>query len=205
MAGQIRHWFLFFSFFCLFQGSINSLSSQTSLRKVKRVSRQDSKLLSPRKTPEKELMLSTKANNGAVNGDNKGHLVGLEKSEIGGVKWNVGISFLKLLWIFCFGELIYRILFLKKFPSCFSSLQVYMMFLKHMSYPASFGIMFFYFCFNGVSVGTNIWLGQWADDANDTFRRNSTEWRDYRLGVYGGLGGIQGTNLNHSFFNRLEK
>ncbi|OQV17405.1 Multidrug resistance-associated protein 1 [Hypsibius exemplaris] len=145
--------------------SIHSSGSQTSLRKVKRVSRQDSKLLSSRKTPEKEILLSGKEKNGGVKGDKLGNLVGLEKSEIGGVKWDV-----------------------------------YMTFLRHMSLPASLGIMLFYFMFNGISVGTNIWLGYWAEDAKDPFRRNSTEWRDYRLGIYGGLGGIQGLFV---FFSAL--
>ncbi|OQV17409.1 Multidrug resistance-associated protein 1 [Hypsibius exemplaris] len=128
--------------------SITSLTSRASMRKIKRLmSRQDSKM--PKMT-EKE---ATDAKGPA----NKGNLVELEKSEIGGVKWNV-----------------------------------YWLFLKHMSLPAAMGMILFYIIFNGISVYTNIWLGDWAEDSKDPMRRNSTEWRDFRLGIYGGLGGVQG-------------
>ncbi|XP_055346997.1 multidrug resistance-associated protein 1-like [Paramacrobiotus metropolitanus] len=69
---------------------------------------------------------------------------------------------------------------------------VYMMYLKHMTYGASFVIILFYAAFNGVAVGTNVWLGEWSNDSYIPERRNSTEWRDYRLGIYGALGAIQG-------------
>ncbi|OQV17406.1 Multidrug resistance-associated protein 1 [Hypsibius exemplaris] len=138
--------------------SIHSLGSQTSLRKVKRVSRQDSKLFSSRKTLGNEKI-------GGIKGDRSGNLVGLEKSEIGGVKWDV-----------------YRI------------------FLHHISFPAALAILLFYFISNGVSISANIWLGHWVEDHKYPVRRNSTEWRDYRLGIYGGLGAIQGLFV---FFSAL--
>ncbi|GAV03421.1 hypothetical protein RvY_13847 [Ramazzottius varieornatus] len=69
---------------------------------------------------------------------------------------------------------------------------VYTTYLSHTSYPAGLGVILFYLIHNAVSVGTNFWLGDWADDSEKPERVNDTAWRDYRLGVYGGLGGVQG-------------
>ena len=51
------------------------------------------------------------------------------------------------------------------------------------------------FVFVGTNVGTNFWLAAWAEDSEclapgETL---STKQRDYRLGVYGAMGLIQGS------------
>ncbi|GAV03418.1 hypothetical protein RvY_13844 [Ramazzottius varieornatus] len=69
---------------------------------------------------------------------------------------------------------------------------VYTTYLKHTSYLAGLAVIFFQMASNAVGVGTNFWLGDWADDSEKAERSNSTAWRDYRLTVYGGLGGAQG-------------
>ena len=69
---------------------------------------------------------------------------------------------------------------------------IYVMFLRNMTWILVFGVFTSYLLSNAANVATNIWLGEWADDSRYPDRANSTWWRHYRLGVYGGLGSAQG-------------
>lgn len=139
--------------------STTSQISVHSLKKIKDVFRQSSRRLS--KTPEHPV---PEKKTPVSEPDEKGKLVDIEKSEIGGVKWGV-----------------------------------YFMFMNQMSFIVVIGLSVFYGISYGMSVGANFWLGQWALDAAFEDRRNSTEWRDFRLGVYSVFGALQGTDNNLSF------
>ena len=78
------------------------------------------------------------------------------------------------------------------------SWSVYILFLSQMTWIVVSGIFTFYVLSNACNLLTNLWLGDWADDSKNASRVNSTEWRDYRLGVYGGLGALQGAQFFRS-------
>lgn len=52
-------------------------------------------------------------------------------------------------------------------------------------------MVFFFVTFSSLGMGANFWLNDWALDAS-LEGRNTTEWRDYRLGIYGLFGVLQG-------------
>ena len=72
---------------------------------------------------------------------------------------------------------------------------IYLMFLRNMTWMVVAGIFVSYILSNSASLGTNIWLAQWADDSRYPERRNDTSWRNYRLGIYGALGTLQGIRI----------
>lgn len=43
----------------------------------------------------------------------------------------------------------------------------------------------------GFNLGGSLWLTAWSNDALDISKRNDTNLRDLRLGVYGGLGALE--------------
>ncbi|GAV06012.1 hypothetical protein RvY_16054-2 [Ramazzottius varieornatus] len=69
---------------------------------------------------------------------------------------------------------------------------IYVMFLRNMTWTVVAGIFVSYILSNAASLATSIWLGEWADDSRHPERGNDTTWRNYRLGVYGALGALQG-------------
>ncbi|OWA50132.1 Multidrug resistance-associated protein 1 [Hypsibius exemplaris] len=72
------------------------------------------------------------------------------------------------------------------------SWSVYILFLRQMTWLVVSGIFSFYVLSNAANIGTNLWLNDWANDGKIPERANGTAWRDFRLGVYGGLGALQG-------------
>ncbi|GAV06011.1 hypothetical protein RvY_16054-1 [Ramazzottius varieornatus] len=69
---------------------------------------------------------------------------------------------------------------------------IYVMFLRNMTWTVVAGIFVSYILSNSANLATNIWLGQWADDSRHPERSTDTSWTNYRLGVYGALGSLQG-------------
>ena len=69
---------------------------------------------------------------------------------------------------------------------------VYDTYFKNASYKAVFGMAASYALFNAFNVAGSFWLTAWTGDAEDPRLRNSTEQRDFRVGIYGMFGGIQG-------------
>lgn len=69
---------------------------------------------------------------------------------------------------------------------------VYFIYLKHLSFPVAAGVFVLYVCSNTAAIGTNLWLGQWSQDAGHPDRLDSNEWRDYRLSIYAVLGFVHG-------------
>ncbi|XP_061404841.1 multidrug resistance-associated protein 1-like isoform X1 [Lethenteron reissneri] len=69
-------------------------------------------------------------------------------------------------------------------------LSVFLEYMRSVGLPLSLAVGLLYLTQNTAAVGSNVWLSEWANDAelNDT-RRPGTE---LRLGVYGALGGAQG-------------
>ena len=55
------------------------------------------------------------------------------------------------------------------------------------------GTFLFYCVFVASQCFTNIWLSWWSTDPPPVNGTQDTELRDLRLGVYGGLGLVQGT------------
>ena len=72
---------------------------------------------------------------------------------------------------------------------------VYDTYFKNASYKAAFGMAASYALCNAFNVAGSFWLTAWTGDAEDPRLRNSTEQRDFRLGIYGMFGGIQGGKL----------
>jgi hypothetical protein len=71
-------------------------------------------------------------------------------------------------------------------------LSVFMAYLKAVGPTLSLTILAFYVLNNASSVGYNIWLSKWSDDASNPNLTYDAAQRDMRLGVYGALGGAQG-------------
>ncbi|OQV17373.1 Canalicular multispecific organic anion transporter 2 [Hypsibius exemplaris] len=68
---------------------------------------------------------------------------------------------------------------------------VYSSYFKNASYRAVFGMVASYFAFSSFDLGGSFWLTAWTSDASDPVRKNDTNQRDFRLGIYGMFGGIQ--------------
>ncbi|XP_055346894.1 uncharacterized protein LOC129594288 [Paramacrobiotus metropolitanus] len=75
---------------------------------------------------------------------------------------------------------------------------VYMMYLKQVTFPVAMGVLVLHIFSNASAVGTNVWLGEWSEDSIQG--RNSTAMRDFRLGIYGLLGAVQGAFILGSTF-----
>lgn len=53
-------------------------------------------------------------------------------------------------------------------------------------------IIAFYFLYNAASIGSNMWLSDWSNDALYFNTTHDTAHRNMRLGVYGAIGFLQG-------------
>ena len=69
---------------------------------------------------------------------------------------------------------------------------VYDTYFRNASYKAVFGMVASYTLFTAFNVAGSFWLTAWTGDAEDPRLRNSTEQRDFRVGIYGMFGVIQG-------------
>ena len=59
--------------------------------------------------------------------------------------------------------------------------------------PVTFTLLF-YLLYIVSQIATNIWLSAWSSDVPLPDGSQDVEQRNLRLGVYGGLGGVQGTS-----------
>lgn len=74
-------------------------------------------------------------------------------------------------------------------------LSVYLTYFKFMRWDLTCLIVLLYFIWNGLNVFNSIWLSEWSNDAErfaSPAQANSAPNRDYRLGVYGAIGALQG-------------
>ena len=69
---------------------------------------------------------------------------------------------------------------------------VYLYYARSVGFMASSVAGFFYICFQGFSVGANIWLSAWTSDPLAT---SDTSTRDKYLAVYGVLGLLQSLSI----------
>lgn len=73
------------------------------------------------------------------------------------------------------------------------SWDVYKHYIKSIGIGISLATILLNMVFQGFSIGSNVWLGVWADDAKLTVNGTvNTAKRDMYLGVYGALGIGQG-------------
>lgn len=75
--------------------------------------------------------------------------------------------------------------------------QVYLDYAKAVGPLLSVFICFLYMCQNAASIGANIWLSHWADDAlpKDASTNHTESNVHLRVGVYAALGIAQGEQL----------
>ena len=57
--------------------------------------------------------------------------------------------------------------------------------------------LLFYVLYIASQIATNIWLSAWSSDVPLPDGTQDTDQRNLRLGVYGGLGGVQGRYLHY--------
>lgn len=70
---------------------------------------------------------------------------------------------------------------------------VYKHYMECIGYLLIFSTLMMFFMYQSFSIGSNIWLGFWADD-NEVYQ-NDTGKRDMYLTVYGALGFAQGNKI----------
>lgn len=75
------------------------------------------------------------------------------------------------------------------------SWQVYKYYLKSIGFFLTAATILLNMVFQGFSIGSNVWLGRWADDKDLANGTQNTQKRDMYLGVYGALGIGQGEFL----------
>ncbi|XP_049823779.1 multidrug resistance-associated protein 1 isoform X4 [Aethina tumida] len=68
------------------------------------------------------------------------------------------------------------------------SWQVYKYYLKSIGFFLTAATILLNMVFQGFSIGSNVWLGRWADDKDLANGTQNTQKRDMYLGVYGALG-----------------
>ena len=73
------------------------------------------------------------------------------------------------------------------------SFGVFAIYLKACGFLMCVVTVIFYIFYVATQIGTNIWLSEWSNDQPEPDGTQDTELRDLRLGVYGGLGGGQGS------------
>ncbi|XP_048248325.1 multidrug resistance-associated protein 1-like isoform X3 [Haliotis rufescens] len=73
-------------------------------------------------------------------------------------------------------------------------LGVFMAYIKAIGPILSAIILLFYLLYNAASIGSNVWLSDWSNDA-ERFNHTNTAQRDMRLGVYAALGFSQGVAI----------
>ena len=67
--------------------------------------------------------------------------------------------------------------------------------------PLAFSVMMlFYLVYLSAQAAGNIWLSKWSSDPSPINGSQDIPLRNLRLGVYGGIGGIQGTIPIYSRF-----
>ena len=76
---------------------------------------------------------------------------------------------------------------------------VFVAYCKALGLCNAFIVLFFFLVYQAASLYSNIWLSSWTEDnllKNDSLYNTSkyTDRRDLYLGVYGGLGLLQGAN-----------
>ncbi|GAU92896.1 hypothetical protein RvY_04916-3 [Ramazzottius varieornatus] len=78
-------------------------------------------------------------------------------------------------------------------------LSVYDTYFKNSTYSVAGGMAFAYALYNAFNIWSSFWLTSWTEDAGIP-ERNGTEWRDYRLGIYGLFGILQGVTITVAYF-----
>lgn len=69
---------------------------------------------------------------------------------------------------------------------------VFHSYFKNATYLAVVGMVGSCVSANALNVAGSFWLTEWTQDGQRDERRNDTAWRDYRLGIYGLFGILQG-------------
>ena len=66
--------------------------------------------------------------------------------------------------------------------------------------PVTSTVMF-YLLYIVAQIATNIWLSAWSSDVPASSGSQDVSQRNVRLGVYGGLGGVQGESWKIMLYN----
>ena len=124
-------------------------------------------------------------------------LIEEEKSERGGVGAGQGVTVLvSLLWVARLQPVITAL----SSTVCWQvKMAVFVAYCKALGLCNAFMVLFFFLIYQVASVYSNIWLSSWTEDnllKNDSLYNTSkyTDRRDLYLGIYGGLGLLQGGN-----------
>ncbi|XP_055352814.1 LOW QUALITY PROTEIN: multidrug resistance-associated protein 1-like [Paramacrobiotus metropolitanus] len=67
--------------------------------------------------------------------------------------------------------------------------RIFVSYMRCMTYPVFFSMIAAFSAYNALNLYTNVWLGDWSENAESEERYTDPAWRDYQLRVYGGIGG----------------